>query len=143
MPALPRFDQSRAMALPRILLVDDHALVRAGIRSLLESDARVVVVGEAASAGEALAQLDALRPDLVLLDIGLREESGLDVAREARVRWPGLKVLILSMHASQEYVTEAVAAGASGYVLKDSAADELNEAIAALVRGETYFSPAI
>lgn len=131
------------MALTRILLVDDHALVRAGIRSLLEAEARVVVVGEAASASEALAQLDALRPDLVLLDIGLREESGLDVAREARVRWPALKILILSMHASQEYVAEAIAVGASGYVLKDVAADELMDAIVTLVRGETYFSPAI
>ena len=131
------------MASLRVLLVDDHALVRAGIRSLLRDIEGIEVVGEAADGAEALAIAGRERPDAVLLDIAMKGMSGLETAARFRELHPGVKVLILSMHASEEYVLQALRAGAAAYLIKDSATAELELALRSVMRGETYLSPAI
>lgn len=127
----------------RILLADDHVLVRAGIRSLLEKLPGVEIAGEAADGREALALLGKTRPDLLLTDIAMQGLGGLALAAEAARLHPRLKVLILSMHANEEYVVQALKSGVAGYLLKDAVAAELGLALAAVARGETYLSPAI
>lgn len=127
----------------RVVLADDHAVVRAGIRSLLERMPGVDVVGEADTGLDALALIDAHQPDLALIDIAMRGLSGLDVAARVASDWPQVRVIILSMHANEEYVAQALRAGAVGYLLKDSATTELDLALEAACRGETYLSPAI
>lgn len=127
----------------RVVLADDHALVRAGIRSLLERMPGVEVVGEADTGLAALALIEAHQPDVALLDIAMRGLNGLEVATRVASVWPQVRVIILSMHANEEYVTQALRAGAVGYLLKDSAVAELDVALEAASRGETYLSPAI
>ena len=127
----------------RVLLADDHALVRAGIRAVLEDFPWIVVVGEAGDGREALARAGELEPDVVLLDIGMPGMNGLEAAARILDETPACRVLILSMHLNEEYVLQALRAGASGYVLKDSAPSDLAEAIGAVVEGRTYFSPAL
>jgi len=131
------------MASLRVLLVDDHALVRAGIRSLLRDIEGIEVVGEAAAGAEALAIAGRERPDAVLLDLAMKGMGGLETAARFRELHPGVKVLILSMHASEEYVLQALRAGVVAYLIKDSATAELELALRSVVRGETYLSPAI
>lgn len=131
------------MAGLRILLVDDHALVRAGMRSLLREIAGVEVVAEAADGVEALRLAAEQRPDVVLLDIAMKGMNGLDAAARLREQLPLAKVIVLSMHTSEEYVLLALRAGAAGYLIKDSATSELELALKAVARGETYLSPAI
>lgn len=131
------------MAALRILLVDDHALVRAGMRSLLRDIPGVEVVAEASDGGEALIQAERVRPDVVLLDIAMKGMNGLEAAARLRERLPETKVVILSMHTSEEYVLLALRAGASAYLIKDSATSELELALNSVMRGETYLSPAI
>ena len=127
----------------RILLADDHGLVRAGIRELLQKFANVEVVAEAGDGREALALVKSKLPNLVLLDIAMKSLTGLEVAERIAKDFPGVKVIILSMHANEEYVMRALRAGASGYLLKDAATTELELALAAVTKGETYLSPAI
>jgi len=127
----------------RVLLADDHALVRAGMRSLLRDIEGVAVVGEAADGGQALALAERERPDVVLLDIAMKGMNGLEAAARFRELHPGIKVIILSMHASEEYVLQALRAGAAAYLIKDSATAELELALRSVMRGETYLSPAI
>lgn len=127
----------------RVVLADDHALVRAGIRSLLERLPGVEVVGEADGGLDALSLIETHQPDLVLIDIAMRGLNGLDVATRVARDWPQVRVIILSMHANEEYVARALRAGAVGYLLKDSATSELDLALEAASRGETYLSPAI
>jgi DNA-binding NarL/FixJ family response regulator len=127
----------------RVLLADDHALVRAGMRSLLRDIEGVEVVGEAADGAEALELAARERPDAVLLDIAMRGMNGLEAAARFREQHPGVKVIILSMHASEEYVLQALRAGAAAYLIKDSATAELELALKSVMRGETYLSPAI
>jgi DNA-binding NarL/FixJ family response regulator len=127
----------------RILLVDDHALVRAGIGELVQKLLGVEVIGEASNGRQALEIVQAQMPDLVLLDIGMKELNGLDVAERITRDYPGVKTLILSMHANEEYVLRALRAGACGYMLKDSAITELKLAIDAVLAGKTYLSPSI
>jgi DNA-binding NarL/FixJ family response regulator len=127
----------------RILLADDHALVRAGMRSLLERLQGVIVVGEAADGREAIALAAAHPPDIVLMDISMSGMNGLQATRELKKERPEIHVIILSMHATEEYVLQALRAGASGYLLKDSAPLELALALQAVSRGETYLSPPI
>jgi DNA-binding NarL/FixJ family response regulator len=126
----------------RVLVADDHTIVRSGIRHVLESELDFEVVGEAGSGAEAIALAATLQPDVVVLDISMPDLSGLEVA--ARLRGSSTtRVLILSMHNNAEYVLESVRAGAHGYLLKDTAATELRSAIRTVCRGESYFSPPV
>jgi DNA-binding NarL/FixJ family response regulator len=127
----------------RVVLADDHALVRAGMRSLLNGMSHVEVVGEAASGEEALELAARENPDVVLMDIAMKGISGLDAAARMRERLPEVRVVILSMHAGEEYVLQALRAGAVGYLLKDAATGELELAIRSVMRGESWFSPAV
>jgi DNA-binding NarL/FixJ family response regulator len=124
----------------RILLADDHALVRAGIRALLERMPGMEVVGEASDGREALALLEALQPDILLIDIAMPGLNGLETAARVADEFPQIKLIILSMYANEENVVQALRAGAAGYLLKDSATIELERAIEAVGRGETYLS---
>jgi DNA-binding NarL/FixJ family response regulator len=132
------------MAKPiRVLVADDHMIVRTGIRHVLESETDLVVVGEAGSGAEAVSLAAELRPDVVVLDISMPDQSGLEVAARLRSGTAAPRILILSMHNNPEYVLESVRAGAHGYLLKDTAAAELRTAIRAVCRGESYFSPPV
>jgi DNA-binding NarL/FixJ family response regulator len=127
----------------RILLADDHALVRAGMKALLESAEGFEVVGEAANGREALRLAKTLKPDVALFDIAMPELNGLDAARRVRAECPEVRVLILSMHTDPGYVREAMQAGTAGYVLKDAGVEELELAIRAALRGERYLDPRV
>lgn len=125
-----------------VLLVDDHMLVRAGIRALIEQ-VGFKVVGEAGNPGEAMALFRQLHPNIVITDLTMSEASGLDLLRELRQLRPDLPVVILSMHASEELIAEALRLGASAYLLKEAAPSELEIALQAVARQETYLSPAV
>jgi DNA-binding NarL/FixJ family response regulator len=127
----------------RVLLADDHTLVRAGIRGLLQGLSGVEVVGEAGDGQEALRAAESLRPDVILLDVGMPGLNGLEVAGRLATLDPSIRVIILSMHTSEEYVLRALRAGCVGYLLKASAVAELEVAVRAVARGETYLSPAV
>lgn len=131
------------MSILRVVIADDHTLVRAGIRSLLERDDRVEVVGECDDGRQALAMIEEQRPDLLLADIAMRGLNGLETAAVVAERFPEVKVIILSMHRNEEYVIQALRAGCAGYLVKDAAASELDLAIDAVRRGEMYLSPSI
>ena len=127
----------------RIVLVDDHALVRAGIRSLLESISGIEVIAEV---GDGLQALDIVRrekPDAILLDITLPGLNGLEVAARINSMEPGTRILMLSMHTGPEYVARAISAGALGYLFKDSAFEELSDALQHVMLGRRYLSKAI
>lgn len=127
----------------RVLVVDDHAVVREGLRHVLTAAEGFAVVGEAADAATALDLAEASRPDVVLLDLTMPGMSGLDAAAELRRRAPGARIVVLSMHEQDEYVLAAVRGGASGYVLKDAGPAELRAAIRTVQAGGEYFSPAV
>lgn len=127
----------------RVLLVDDHTLVRAGIRSLLERVPGIVVVGEAKDGREALEHLASRTAHVVLMDIAMKGLNGLEATQRIKRHHADTDVVILSMHASEEYVMQALRAGASGYIVKDAAMLELERAIVAVRRGETYLSAPI
>jgi DNA-binding NarL/FixJ family response regulator len=127
----------------RIMLADDHLLVRAGLKKLLESTPDVEVVGEA-NDGLTLVTLAAqLQPDVVLMDIAMPGLNGLEATARLLKTLPQTRVVILSMHQNEEYVRQALRYGAAGYLLKDAAPAELEHAINAVLRGETYLSPAV
>ena len=127
----------------RVLLVDDHALVRAGIRSLLEKMPEVEVVGEASNGREALQLIGSELPNLVLMDIAMAGLGGLETLPRVVKKFPGVRVIVLSAHANEEYVIRALRYGASGYMLKDAATVELQLAINSVAQGKTYLSPSI
>ncbi len=127
----------------RVLLAEDHTLVRAGIRALLESLEGVEVVAEAADGREALRLAQTHHPDILLMDITMKELNGLEAAARLAKERPATRVIILSMHADQAYVHQALQAGASGYLLKGSDLAELELALKAVARGDTYLSPAV
>lgn len=127
----------------RVMLVDDHALVREGIRHVLTATPGVEVVAEAGDATEALRLLRETRPDVVVQDLSLPGASGLDLTTQIKALMPTVKVLILSVHDHQEYVLGAVRAGAQGYLRKDTSPAELRAALQAVARGESYFSPPV
>ena len=127
----------------RVLLADDHTLVRAGIKGLLQGLSGVEVVGEAGDGQEALRLAETTRPDVVLLDVGMPGLNGLEVAGRLATLDASIRVVILSMHTSEEYVLRALRAGCVGYLLKASAVSELELAVRAVARGETYLSPAV
>lgn len=125
----------------RVLLVDDHAILREGIRYLLTASGEVDVVGEAQDGIEALEMVESLLPDAVLMDIAMPRMNGIEATTELKKRHPDLPVLILSMYDSEEYVVPILKAGASGYVLKRSAAQELVSALKAVVAGQVILHP--
>ncbi|PTL84875.1 response regulator transcription factor [Vitiosangium sp. GDMCC 1.1324] len=127
----------------RVLLADDHKLVRAGLRALLESLPDVSVLAESGDGQEVLELAERLRPDVLLLDISLPGLNGIEVARRLAPLSPATRVLILSMHTATEYVAQALRAGVAGYLVKDSAVDELKMALESVHQGRTYLSPAI
>lgn len=127
----------------RVVLADDHALVREGIRHVLDAEAGFEVVAEAATGEEAVRLVLELTPDVVLLDITMPGENGLRAAARLREALPDLRILMLSMHDNAEYVREGMRIGTNGYLLKDSAGEELRAAIRAVHAGGTFFSPAV
>ena len=131
------------MAELKILLGDDHTLMRQGLRKILEENPGWQVVAEAGNGRDAVRDMLALQPDVAVLDIGMPLLNGIEATRQIVRRIPLARVLILSMHADQAYVTQAVQAGARGYILKDSAGADLVQAVAALAAGKSFFSPAV
>lgn len=127
----------------RVLLADDHALVRAGIRALLQKLDNVQVIAEAGDGQEALRLIKKHQPDIALLDIAMPGLNGLDVAGRVTSECPEVRVVLLSMHVSEEYVWQALKAGAAGYLLKDSRIGELGLALTSVMEGETYLSPRV
>lgn len=127
----------------RILLVDDHPVLRAGLRALLNREKGMEVVGEADNGRLALRLARQLKPDVVVMDIGMREMNGMEATRQIVAETPGAKVLALSMHADPHYVTGMLKAGAQGYILKDSAFEDVVAAICAVATNRKYFSPQI
>jgi DNA-binding NarL/FixJ family response regulator len=126
-----------------ILLVDDHVLVRAGIRSLIDQLIGFIVISEASDPDEALAWVAQRVPDIVITDLTMGSYNGLELVRQLRQQYPQMAIVILSMHASEELVTEALRLGASAYLLKEAAPAELEIALQAIQRHETYLSPAV
>jgi DNA-binding NarL/FixJ family response regulator len=127
----------------RIVLGDDHTLVRHGLRKILEEQPEWVVVAEASDGREAVRQALALQPDVMVLDIGMPLLNGVEATRQIARRLPDVNILILSMHAEEAYITQAMKAGARGYLLKDSADTDLIRAVAAVAAGKSFFSPAV
>jgi two-component system response regulator NreC len=127
----------------RILLADDHTILRDGIRSLIEDEPDMEVVGEAEDGITVVKLADSLRPDVILMDLAMPLLNGLEATRQIRKSQPGAKILILTMHENEEYIRQVLAAGAMGYILKDAAARELLGAIRSVHKGEVVLSPAI
>ncbi len=127
----------------RILLADDHAVLRAGLRALLAAQADLEVVGEASDGAEAVRLAQTLRPDVIVMDIGMPGVGGIDATARIKRELPVAKVLILSMHDDRGYLRQVLRAGASGYVLKQAADTELLAAIRAAARGEVFLDPAV
>lgn len=126
-----------------ILLADDHEIVRDGLRSLLEKENGMRVIGEASSGREAVRCASELLPDVVILDIGMPDLNGIEAARQMKARNPAMKILALSMHSDKRFVRQMLSSGASGYLLKDCAFEELTGAIHTVLRNQTYLSPSI
>jgi DNA-binding NarL/FixJ family response regulator len=126
-----------------VVLADDHVLIRAGLRALLHSLPNIEVIGEASDGHEAIDVIAKHQPDVVIMDIGMPGLNGVDSARRIVKQVPGTRIIILSMHANEEYVGRALEAGAMGYLLKGAEPAELELVLKAVMRGETYLSPSI
>ena len=127
----------------RLLLVDDHAVVRSGLRMLLENERDVEIIGEASSAHEAIDAASRLHPNVILMDIGLPDLSGIDATREIKKRIPEVSIVALTIHEDEEYFFKMLEAGATGYVPKRAAPDELLTAIRAAAAGQVYLYPSL
>ena len=127
----------------RILLADDHTILRSGIRALLENEPGLSVIGEAEDGRAAVSMACKLKPNVVLMDIAMPLLNGLEATRQIKIQCPDVKVLVLSMHDNEEYIRQALEAGAMGYILKDAAPGELIGAIRSVYRGEAVLSPAV
>jgi two-component system response regulator NreC len=127
----------------RVLIADDHGIVRQGLRALLEKSEEVSVIGEAADGREAVRLAAELRPDIVVMDIAMPMLNGIDAAAQILNREPNTGIIILSMHADESYILRALNAGAKGYLLKDSAEGDILPAVRAVARGKPFFSPVI
>ena len=127
----------------RLLLVDDHAVVRSGLRMLLENEEGIQILGEAGTGSEALSAIEQLQPDLVLMDIGLPDMTGIEVTRQIKQRWPAVVVVALTIHEDEEYFFQMLQAGASGYVPKRAAPEELLMALRTAAEGGVYLYPSL
>jgi len=127
----------------RILLADDHKLVREGLRSILENELHMTIAGQAESGRMTLELARSLKPDLIIMDVSMPDMNGIEATRQIVGESSGVKVIALSMHADKRYVSEMLLAGASGYLLKQSAVDELERAIRTVLAGKVYVTPEI
>ncbi len=127
----------------RLLLVDDHAVVRSGLKMLLSGHSEMEIVGEADTAGGALQKTEELHPDVILMDIGLPDKTGIEATREIKKKFPDVKIVALTIHEDEEYFFQMLDAGASGYVPKRAAPEELVTAIRAAAAGEVYLYPSL
>ena len=136
---LGKFEMSTRIK--RIVIAEDHTILREGLRSLLETNAAFVVVGEADNGRDAILQVAETQPDLVIMDLSMPGLSGMDAVREIHDRYPEVKTLVLTVHSEEEYVLASLEAGANGYVLKDATQKELIAAAERVLSGKTYLSP--
>ncbi len=127
----------------RVLLVDDHQLMREGLRRILEGTSGILVVGEASNGGAALSAAAEFHPDVVVMDVGMSGMNGIEATQRLRAAHPAVRVVALSTHSDKRYVRNMIRAGASAYVLKESASDDLLRAVRAAARGEHYLSPQV
>ncbi len=127
----------------KVLLVEDHTIVRKGLRSLLDAEPEIEVVGEAEDGRQAVERVKQLTPDVVLMDITMPVLNGLEATRQIKKTHPNTRVLILTVHSTEEYIFQILRAGASGYLVKQAAVPELISAIQAVYRGDSYLSPAV
>src|ERR1700759_510860 len=127
----------------RVLLADDHVLIRAGLRMVVDAQTDLTVVGEAGDGREAVAMAESLKPDVVVMDIGMPTLNGIEAANQVREKLPETQIVMLSMHSDEGYVLRALKAGAKAYLLKDSAESDLARAIRAASAGKSFFSPAV
>lgn len=127
----------------RILIVEDHTLLRAGLRALLSQDEDIEIVGEADNGRDAIRHVGLLNPHLVLMDLSMPGMNGIEALMDIKRRYPATRVLILTIHKTDEYIHESLRAGADGYILKDATRDELRIAVRSVLNGKTYLSPDI
>jgi len=127
----------------RILIVEDHTLLRAGLRALLAQEPDIEIAGEADNGRDAIRLISTLAPDLVLMDLTMPGTNGIEVIAEIKRRNPDIKILVLTLHRAEEYIHQSLKAGADGYILKDASHDELRIAIRSVLNGKTYLSPDI
>jgi DNA-binding NarL/FixJ family response regulator len=127
----------------RVLLVEDHALMRAGIRSLLSKEPNLDIVGEASNGRDAINSIQTLKPDLILMDLSMHGGNGIEAIAAIKRRHPKIRILVVTMHQAEEYIHESLQAGADGYVLKDASHEELCAAVRSVLVGKTYLSPDI
>jgi two-component system response regulator NreC len=127
----------------RVLVADDHTIVRSGVRLLLEAEPDIEVVGEALDGHEAINKAETLRPDVILMDIAMPGMDGLEATRHIKTFWPDIEVLVLTMHRTDDYFFEMLKAGASGYILKGAQTDELIHALKVVSRGEVFLYPSM
>lgn len=127
----------------RVLLAEDHTIVRQGIAALLGAESDMEVVGEASNGLEAIELAKKLSPEVILMDIGMRQLNGLEATREIKRLFPSMKVLVLTMYENEEWIFQILKAGASGYLIKDSAMTELTSALRVVYQGDSYLSPSI
>lgn len=127
----------------RILIVEDHTLLRAGLRALLLQDPNIEIVGEADNGRDAVQAVGLLAPHLVLMDLSMPDMNGIEAIMDIKRRYPGTRVLVLTIHKTDEYIHESLRAGADGYILKDATHDELRIAVRSVLNGKTYLSPDI
>jgi DNA-binding NarL/FixJ family response regulator len=127
----------------RVMIVEDHTLLRAGLRALLSLDPALEIVGEADNGRDAVRAVGTLLPDIILTDISMPGMNGIEAIRDIKKRLPRTKVIVITVHKTEEYIHEALQAGADGYILKDATHDELRIAIRSVLNGKTYLSPDI
>ena len=127
----------------KLLLVDDHQVVRTGLRMLLDNEADLTIVGEAGTGQEALQLVEQLQPDLVLMDIGLPDMSGIEVTHQIKQRWPNVAIVALTIHEDEEYFFKMLQAGVNGYVTKRAAPEELLTAVRTTIEGGVYLYPSL
>jgi two-component system, NarL family, response regulator NreC len=136
------WEEGEGKAMIRLLVVDDHAVVRSGLKSLLGEKQNMIVIGEAADGDEAIRQAEALKPDVILMDLSMPHgKDGMTATEEIKQLHPDIAILVLTMHDDEQYLFRAIQAGASGYVLKSAPHDELLSAIRSVAAGNAYLTP--